>query len=101
MNLVVQILVYVLRGSTGHSNEAGREKVESSLGWSLPQTGAVESWGEQQLKPGQQRSPGWARGGMCLCSRGVAEGTTMAAGAGLCSLYKHHCQRALAFAAEA
>lgn len=46
------------------------------LGWSLPQSGAVESWGEQRPERGQQRSPGWARRGVCPVPVGLHRALT-------------------------
>ena len=60
-----------------------------------PELGRVET------KAWQQRCPGWVRRDVCPHSCEVAQGTNMAAGTGLCSLYNHLCQGALAFATEA
>lgn len=80
---------------TGLGTEGG-ERMRSR-----PQGELLRAWEGQRPKQGQQRSPGRPRRGLCPRSCRVAEGTNMAAGAGLCSPCNHHCQGALAFAAEA
>lgn len=89
-----------LGGSRGHGTKAWIEKAER-IRSEAPSEGSCLKLGRAKTEAWRARSLGWARRGVCPRSRGVAEGTNMAAGAGLCALYNHHCQGGWAFAAEA